>query len=251
VIWVHHRKCTIVPALAFLASFVTGVVWLKQTIPDTLVIGVQSTSLGKFEFDQAVLRWVPALGFSCGLDAITTGMIAGRLIYHHRKQRKLSGSTTVYLPVVTIFIESAALSLISKILQISVQGLGGNPVVVPLCTISSSLIVLRKALGADVGQMLAKKNSDLSALHFHRPSMLQAKTNGDSIPGGFESHLIQTIGGHITDIGPLGQAETLAPRKEIQNEIEAQTVMQTRSVQSSRISLADSSLPGENAGARG
>ena len=92
------------------------------------------TSLG-FGFGFNVSIWVPALGLSCGLDAITTGMIAGRLIYHHRKQRKLTyGHSTIYLPVVTIFIESAALSLISKMIQISIPyDLGDDPIVVPLC----------------------------------------------------------------------------------------------------------------------
>jgi len=161
------------------------------------------TDLEEFGLDRAVLRWVPALGFSCGLDALTTGMIAGRLLYHHQKQRKLiESSSTIYRPIVTIFIESAALSLISKILQLSIPSLEGNPIVVPLCTISSNLIVLRKVLGADVGQMLAKGNQDLSTLRFHRPSKGQANTNSDSMPGGFESHLIRTIGGHTIDIAP-------------------------------------------------
>ena len=85
-------------------------------------------------FATAVDRWIPALGFSCGLDALTASMIAGRLIYYHRKQRRLTESS-FYLPVITIFIESAALSLISKILQLSITSLVivSNPIVVPLC----------------------------------------------------------------------------------------------------------------------
>jgi len=155
------------------------------------------------QFQIDVLRWVPALGFSCALDALTTGMIAGRLIYYNRKQRKLSESrSTIYLPLVVIFIESAALSLIAKILQLTVLSLLTDPIVVPLCTISSNLIVLRKALGADVGQMLAKENQDLATLRFHRPSRSQMNTNDDSVLGGFEAQLIRTIGGHTIDIGP-------------------------------------------------
>jgi len=107
-----------------------------------------------------------------------------------------------------IFIESAALSLIAKILQLAIPSLGSNPIVVPLCTISSNLIVLRKALGADIGDMLAKKPQELSTLRFHprrtRDGEHQTSEFLDtSIPGGFGAHLIQTIGGRIIDIGPL------------------------------------------------
>lgn len=244
VIWVHLRKYTIVPALAFLTSFITGVIWLKQAVPQTSSGELRIDPSGlSFELEKAVVRWVPALGFSCGLDALTTGMIAGRLIYCHIKQKKrtASSSAAIYLPVATIFIESAALSLISKILQLSIQSLGTNPIVVPLCTISSNLIVLRKALGADVSQMVAKGEKTLSTLRFQRPDARPTATG--NIPGGFESYLIQTIGGHaIGDFGSLGQVEAETPVccKEIQTEIEAQTTVHARSPQSSRFSCGSS-----------
>jgi hypothetical protein len=85
---------------------------------------------------QSLTHWLLALGFSVGLDTLTTGMITGRLIYHHKTQLKLSGGRpSPYLPVVTIFIESAALSLISKILQLSIPShiIVTNPIVIPLC----------------------------------------------------------------------------------------------------------------------
>jgi hypothetical protein len=89
-----------------------------------------------FVIATAVNRWVPALGYSIGLDTLTTEMIAGRLIYHHKMQTKLGSShTSPYLPLVTIFIESAALSLIAKIIQISILSIAvtANPLVIPLC----------------------------------------------------------------------------------------------------------------------
>jgi hypothetical protein len=83
------------------------------------------------------IHWIPALEFSVGLDALTTGMIAGRLIYHHRSRIKLGygNPASPYLPLVTIFIESAALSLISKILQLVIHSFAitTNPLVMPLC----------------------------------------------------------------------------------------------------------------------
>lgn len=64
-------------------------------------------------------HWVPALAFSCGLDVIATSMIAGRLTYYHTRIRKaVIGPDSPYLPVIVIFIESAALSTMSKILQL-------------------------------------------------------------------------------------------------------------------------------------
>ena len=122
-----------------------------------------------------------------------------------------------------IFIESASLSFISKILQISISSpvILNNPIIVPLCvgsacnppfyfaehgsqTISSNLIVLRKALGEDVGEVMARGRDDLSTLHFKRGDrQRQATTNDGSIAGGFDAFLIQTVGGHTTDIGPI------------------------------------------------
>jgi hypothetical protein len=90
-----------------------------------------------------VSHWVPALAFSAGLDTITTGMIAGRLIYHHRMQVKLDCThANPYAPLVVIFIESAALSLISKILQLSIPSIImiENPLVIPLCVSNENTI---------------------------------------------------------------------------------------------------------------
>jgi hypothetical protein len=92
---------------------------------------------------EAVTRWVPALAFSVGLDTITTGMISGRLIHHHKMQVKLGYThARSFLPLVTIFIESAALSLLSKILQLSITSvaLESNPLVIPLC-VSNELAI--------------------------------------------------------------------------------------------------------------
>jgi hypothetical protein len=81
---------------------------------------------------------VASLAFSVAFDVLTTGMIAGRLFYYHRRGAKHSSS---YLPLVTIFIESAVLSTISKILQISVTSpvINWNPLVIPLCVSFKSL----------------------------------------------------------------------------------------------------------------
>lgn len=115
-------------------QLVTGVIWLVQLHSHYFMgFGTPLT---------AVARWAPALGFSVGLDTLTTGMIAGRLIYHHQMQKKLGGmNTRPYLPIMTIFIESAALSLISKIIQISIpsNAITLNPLVIPLCVSQASL----------------------------------------------------------------------------------------------------------------
>jgi len=221
VIWIRRRKYVTIPALAFLASVVSGIYWLVQDITQTGPL----PSLLEFAILKSLERWTPALGFSCGLDALTTGMIAGRLIYHHRKHKKLTESrSTFYMLVMMVFIESAALSLIAKIVQLTIPhpAVADNPIVVPLCTISSNLIVLRKALGADAGRMLAgKAPQDLSTLRFRsrgRRGEPQASETGDgSIPGVFGAHLIRTIGGHTVDIGPLDDYNSERPSTEIQN----------------------------------
>jgi hypothetical protein len=114
-------------------NLVAGIVWLVQSF----IYGPTATITAL-----AIDQWVPALGFSLGMDVITTGMIAGRLIYHHRLQRKMTCSQSVsYLPVLVIFIESAVLSTLSKAIQLILQYqspvVGFNPIVIPL-TVSLS-----------------------------------------------------------------------------------------------------------------
>jgi hypothetical protein len=96
----------------------------------------------------AVARWVPALGFSLGLDTLTTGMIAGRLIHHHKMQVLSDARTSPYLPLVKIFIESGALSLISKIVQLVVPSVGitTNPLVIPLCVSKNKTCLVHQKL---------------------------------------------------------------------------------------------------------
>jgi hypothetical protein len=146
-------------------------------------------------------------------------MIAGRLVYHHKLQRKVVGGHSVsYLPVLVIFIESGVLSTLSKVMQLALAFYGQiaaeNPIIIPLCvrnatcrilsiqvlkilqTLASDLIILRKALGADVTQMVATPER-LSTIRFQsRHAQLPVMAEGGSIPGGFESHLIEVVGGH-------------------------------------------------------
>jgi hypothetical protein len=63
------------------------------------------------------------------------------------------------------------------------------------------LIVLRKALGADVGEAMAKKSEELSALRF-RPQD-PATSGASALAGRFRTQLIQTIGGPTVDIALL------------------------------------------------
>ena len=92
-------------------------------------------------------------------------------------------------------------------------------------TISSNLIVLRKALGADVGQMMAKGGRNLSALRFQGSDTRNIPSASGNTPGVFESRLIQTIGGRIIDFGSLGQAKTLVTRKDMQSGIDEQSTI--------------------------
>jgi hypothetical protein len=134
----HHQKASpqgIRKLTIF--SIVSGIVWIVNGAKHARAVFVATLQGLPTPLDNAVASWIPALGFSCGLDALTTGMIAGRLIFYHRKQRKATESrSTFFLPFIAIFIESAALSLLSKILQLGLHDLAWitrNPVVVPLC----------------------------------------------------------------------------------------------------------------------
>lgn len=89
-------------------------------------------------------RFIPSLTFSCGLDAVSTFMIAGRLLYHHNRRLKMGASqTSPFLPATIIFIESAALSTIAKILQLTIanQLYSVNLLVIPLCVSIASLLI--------------------------------------------------------------------------------------------------------------
>lgn len=86
-------------------------------------------------FYSKIRRWVPGLAFSSGLDILLTGMIAGRLIQCHRRWRRLQAGHSDYLPVIAIFIESATLSTIAKLLQLAItsNAVAFNLIVIPLC----------------------------------------------------------------------------------------------------------------------
>ena len=84
-------------------------------------------------------------------------------------------------------------------------------------TISSNLIVLRKALGADIGRELAREGQrDLSTPRFRRGDPRYTADMG-SIPGGFASHLLKTIGGRVVDLGPFDVADTLVAGRELRS----------------------------------
>lgn len=55
-------------------------------------------------------------GISCGIDFICTAMITGRLVLYHKRVQRIASSS--FMPIIIVFIESAALSLIAKILQL-------------------------------------------------------------------------------------------------------------------------------------
>lgn len=175
IIWAHQRKYLALLILALLASIATGIVWIAGIEGDT------EDALGpttKWQED-IIYRWIHWLALSCGISVLVTGMISGRLIHHYRKEKR-SGEWPKTLSLATILIESAALSLIAKILQLSIPSLAENPIVVPLCTISSSLIALRATLGANVGQNMTK-DAMLPAAH-----LLRDGSTPGSISAGFE-----------------------------------------------------------------
>jgi hypothetical protein len=88
---------------------------------------------GSSNLATTVVDWVPALGFSCGMDWLTTSVIAGRLIFLHRRQRGIVGRKT-YLSLATIMIESALLSSVAKLIQLFVPGVKTySYAVIPIC----------------------------------------------------------------------------------------------------------------------
>jgi hypothetical protein len=111
-----------------------------------LVFGIFWLSSGAGEFGIGTTQLVLTLGVSLGVDVITTGMIAGRLIYYHRLQRRMmDGQPISYLSVLVIFIESAVLSTVSKVVQLILESrpfeYRNNPIVIPL-TVSLKLTAL-------------------------------------------------------------------------------------------------------------
>jgi len=64
VVWFQRRNFIIIPALVYLASVVCGVAWMVRAVRR------EFGGVGFNNLDDAAVRWVPALGFSCGMDAI-------------------------------------------------------------------------------------------------------------------------------------------------------------------------------------
>jgi hypothetical protein len=79
-------------------------------------------------------------------------------------------------------------------------------------TISTNLIVLRKAFGADIDGDLAKNHQKgLSLPRFRRR---RSVSTPESHPEeGMASRLIRTLGGRIIDLGSFAHADTLVPGK--------------------------------------
>ena len=82
------------------------------------------------------------MAFSCAMDVICTSMITLRLILVHWQQKKLAmTSSSSYLPIIVIFIESAALSSVAKVIQLVAAFYSTSPATVittnlfmfPLC----------------------------------------------------------------------------------------------------------------------
>jgi len=96
-----------------------------------------------------------------------------------------------------IFVESAALSTISKVIQISISSAtiaSSNPIFIPLCSIASNLIIIRKALGVDVvNEIRTTSRRNLSPLRF-RSRAPQTEHDSRNLVT-LESFLIHTVGG--------------------------------------------------------
>jgi len=187
VVWFQRRNFIIIPALVYLASVVCGVAWMVRAVRR------EFGGVGFNNLDDAAVRWVPALGFSCGMDAIATTMIAGRLGYHHLWRRKLvSNSPSPYTSLLIICVESAVLSTLAKILHLTIPNLIFNPIVIPICVLASNLIVLRKALGMDVQRSLADMH--LSALQFEiQDPNRSTQSSKASTSGVLDSYVVEGL----------------------------------------------------------
>ena len=144
-----RRRFIILPILTYLTSIGSfpvslALLYLTCVFEAFGIVGMKdvkkygTSALSQFtpQLASSFITWVPALAFSCAIDGLCTTMITGRLLYYYLRQRK-SGTFhgTSYLSVIAIFIESAALSTISKILQLTVTStvISRNLVCIPLC----------------------------------------------------------------------------------------------------------------------
>jgi len=143
VIWYGKRLALIAPYFLYFASLVSGILCLAL--------------FSRTKFLET--PWIPALSFSSGVDVVTTSMIAGRLYFHHRRQRKMGFSDSkFFVSALVICVESGSMSTISKLIQFAIPISDRALIVVPLVTIASNLIILRKALGSDIVQSMASEH---------------------------------------------------------------------------------------------
>jgi len=196
----------LLPSLVFVASLISGLAWLIKTSLTYrhLIAAHDPAAVNTFDF--AVFRWLPSVAFSLAMDIILTSMIAGRLIYWHIRSRKQicrsgneSGTSSKFISLTMVFIESAALSTISKILQLSVSSIviGWNPILIPICTFASNLIILRKALGINVTQPPPTDN--FTNMRFTERRRAKGSLVLDTVSCGFECHLANALGGPVLD----------------------------------------------------
>jgi len=187
VIWQGRRLALILPFFIFFGSLISGIVC--QALFATT------------EFLET--PWIPALSFSSAVDVITTSMIAGRLCFYHRRQRKLGISdSTFFVSALVICVESGLMSTISKLLQFAIPISDRALSVVPLVTIASNLIILRKALGSDIVQSMTRTNAgQLSEIRFGSRVMPNSNRDYDHTSGAVATIHTSTSPASIVDAG--------------------------------------------------
>jgi hypothetical protein len=84
--------------------------------------------------------WIPALSFSSAVDVVTTGMISGRLYFHHRRQKRLGiTDSRFFISALVICVESGLMSTVSKLAQFAIPISDRALTVVPLVVESTFL----------------------------------------------------------------------------------------------------------------
>lgn len=133
------------PFFMYLASIVTGVIFISQVLrPDGVVISL--TAITRFG--------APFLSVTFSLDALLTFMIVAKLILHRKNLRNAMGNMTtnageLYKVIATILIESFALNAVTFLIYIGLWGAESfiqfpfNQILAQIQVITSFLIILR------------------------------------------------------------------------------------------------------------
>lgn len=215
VVWGGNLWIIIVPCIMFIGAVGTSIALLIETAKPGAVFGVKLIS------DFGTAFW----SISVSLNVVSTILIAGMLLWHDKKLRRLGfQGSGPYIGIAAVLAESAALYSVFGLIYIPLFARNlslqypFSPLFISAASIAPTLIVIRMALGVAVNEprntntnmniapvadsgYSGKRDSHILGSRSHRSNT--GSTINSPVQHGFKS--VQTLGDDSVDVYPMAQ----------------------------------------------